>query len=248
MNLLQTINEETFVISDLHFNHKNILQYETVRLEYLADYDDDVTEECHQLLDLFNEIPSNERKNNEEIIKLSKLLIPYHNTMLIEKWNNTVSENNTVFCLGDFAFGDIEKLTKQLNGRKILLMGNHDEKQKSHYLAHGWDYVIDNVKLNLNNSVYDLEENNGAAGFFTTINNTRLLFSHHPVFNDTGYEPKFGSTKTLEDVYLGCNADFNIHGHTHSRNSTFKNSINASVERCTSLSPIRIGRLLENNM
>lgn len=50
---------------------------------------------------------------------------------LTKRWNEVVKENDIVFCLGDFCFGGSkewnEKLDK-LNGKKYLIIGNHDEK------------------------------------------------------------------------------------------------------------------------
>ncbi len=51
------------------------------------------------------------------------------NEILIQNWNKTVSENDEIFILGDFAFGEKEEIQKYisaLNGYKILILGNHD--------------------------------------------------------------------------------------------------------------------------
>jgi len=49
---------------------------------------------------------------------------------LIENWNQTVSEEDTVYVLGDFSdYADAKKeaeILGRLNGTKILVMGNHD--------------------------------------------------------------------------------------------------------------------------
>ena len=49
---------------------------------------------------------------------------------LIENWNNAVTDNDTVYVLGDFSdYMDAGKETEilgKLNGTKILVMGNHD--------------------------------------------------------------------------------------------------------------------------
>ncbi len=48
---------------------------------------------------------------------------------LIEKWNNKVSEDDIVYILGDISWYDDAKTTEifsGLNGRKILIKGNHD--------------------------------------------------------------------------------------------------------------------------
>lgn len=53
------------------------------------------------------------------------------NRKLIENWNNKVPEDGIVFNLGDFAWGGYpfwKSMREQLNGKIILIKGNHDEK------------------------------------------------------------------------------------------------------------------------
>jgi len=47
---------------------------------------------------------------------------------LILRWNKTVSPEDTVYHLGDFAWKEnqIKKITEKLNGKIILILGNHD--------------------------------------------------------------------------------------------------------------------------
>lgn len=48
---------------------------------------------------------------------------------LIKNWNNTVSKTDKIFILGDFSFYSKERIYEivtQLNGIKILVLGNHD--------------------------------------------------------------------------------------------------------------------------
>lgn len=58
---------------------------------------------------------------------------PYSSTMemdndIIRKWNDRVCDNDTVYVLGDFAIDDVSaQVIEKLRGRKILLLGNHDE-------------------------------------------------------------------------------------------------------------------------
>ena len=50
---------------------------------------------------------------------------------LIEIWNKKVKEDDLVYILGDFSFYDgdgTNNILKQLNGKKILIVGNHDNK------------------------------------------------------------------------------------------------------------------------
>jgi calcineurin-like phosphoesterase family protein len=53
------------------------------------------------------------------------------NQKLIENWNKKVPEDGIVFNLGDFAWGGYpfwKSIREQLNGKIILIKGNHDEK------------------------------------------------------------------------------------------------------------------------
>lgn len=53
------------------------------------------------------------------------------NETLIKNWNERVGPNDTIFHLGDFAWGGSEvwnSIIQQLNGKKYLILGNHDEK------------------------------------------------------------------------------------------------------------------------
>ncbi len=75
---------------------------------------------------------ANTHFNHNNIIEYCKR--PFHNTFemnnsIIEKWNEVVSEDDIVYHLGDVGFGSLEEITalcNRLNGKKYLIMGNHD--------------------------------------------------------------------------------------------------------------------------
>jgi len=51
------------------------------------------------------------------------------NKQMIASWNNVVNENDMVFHLGDvgvYPLLKMQNIIKRLNGKKILIMGNHD--------------------------------------------------------------------------------------------------------------------------
>src|SRR4051812_8195892 len=51
------------------------------------------------------------------------------NQTIIDRWNDTVKNDDTVFVLGDVAMGKISDslpLVKKLKGNKHLVSGNHD--------------------------------------------------------------------------------------------------------------------------
>ena len=65
---------------------------------------------------------------------------------LIKNWNNVVSKNDTVYHLGDFALGNIEKIAEyrsKLNGKIFLIMGNHDSYNIKKYYEAGFEKVYD---------------------------------------------------------------------------------------------------------
>lgn len=55
------------------------------------------------------------------------------NTQMVLSWNEHVKKNDLVFHLGDVSFGDAEQtidILSQLNGRLVLIAGNHDRHTK----------------------------------------------------------------------------------------------------------------------
>ncbi len=78
---------------------------------------------------------------------------------LIENWNKTVNKTDTVYHLGDFAYRGTTsnaEILKKLNGRIILIQGNHDPLLwGQHYLE-----FKDNKRLFVL-SHYPFEEWNG---------------------------------------------------------------------------------------
>lgn len=63
---------------------------------------------------------------------------------LIKRWNETVSNKDTVLVLGDVCFGNKEyakSIINRLNGKKILIMGNHDNWSEQFYRDAGFHTV-----------------------------------------------------------------------------------------------------------
>ena len=66
------------------------------------------------------------------------------NQVIMKNWNQVIARDDIVYVLGDFCFGNKEKLKEvvsQLNGRKILILGNHDKLTKGAYLEAGFETV-----------------------------------------------------------------------------------------------------------
>src|SRR5690606_22691997 len=57
------------------------------------------------------------------------------NKTLIKNWNQCVKPNDEIYHLGDFAFVQKDKqkeLLKKLNGKKHMILGNHDKVLRNH--------------------------------------------------------------------------------------------------------------------
>ena len=63
---------------------------------------------------------------------------------IIRNWNNTVSKRDKVIVAGDVSFYSKEKtaeIIQQLNGKKILVKGNHDQRNCRWWMDVGFDEV-----------------------------------------------------------------------------------------------------------
>lgn len=110
-------------------------------------------------------------------------------------WNGTVSPNDTVIHLGDVVHQTpTASIFNQLNGKKILVAGNHDMyKNKCDVGLHKY---FDEV----HEATYTIDD---------------IIFSHEPICPDV---PKFALDK-FKDIDLNS-YDINIHGHFHSEGVT----------------------------
>ncbi len=70
-----------------------------------------------------------------------------HELGLIERHNEVVSPGDICYHVGDFAFlsnsklPQIEKILSRLNGRHVLILGNHDEGKPFNYVKYGFESV-----------------------------------------------------------------------------------------------------------
>lgn len=70
--------------------------------------------------------------------------IEEHDQVLIDNWNSVVSDEDTVFHLGDAFFCDKNRsieIMNRLKGHKILIKGNHDSRKDSYYYGIGFEEV-----------------------------------------------------------------------------------------------------------
>ena len=104
--------------------------------------------------------------------------------VLIENWNRKVTDEDTVYILGDFIYRSgrtFEWYLKQLKGRKILVAGNHDwklledENAKQYYECIGNLVEIEDGDKHIILCHYPLAEWNGSRRKW---NRTYHIFGH----------------------------------------------------------------------
>lgn len=111
---------------------------------------------------------------------------------LIRQWNLTVKPFDTVYHLGDFSFNKkwSAEIVPRLNGRKILITGNHDEcfahtgrspskiqKLRDKYFEHGWSEIHKQTTLQLNDGRFVYLNH-----FPESLNEDIRYPEHRPVF------------------------------------------------------------------
>ncbi len=123
----------TFVSSDLHFGHRNIMRFCPATRGHYPD------------VDVMRED-------------------------MIAEWNATVTPEDVTYILGDVAFlpaAEAVQIMRRLNGRKILIEGNHDRK-----------LLNDPVFRRCFEEIHKYLE--------ITYNGTRIVMFHYPIFDHNG--------------------------------------------------------------
>ena len=176
---------------------------------------------------------------------------PSHEDWITDNWNSVVGERDLVLHLGDFTFKPqfYLEFAEFLNGRKILIAGNHDAKGKflNEYSKY-FKAVVGRGKVAVVSSqgVEVIETNHPLAnGIITTVGGVKILFSHYPVFVPEQFRSKV--VVELEKVFNDYRCDLNIHGHVHSKTINHPKLINVSFE-AIGFKPERLGKILEKRM
>lgn len=129
------------------------------------------------------------------------------NAVLIEAYRRLVKPEHVVLWLGDVAFGGQKLVTgilKQLPGKKILIPGNHDRKERA-MLRAGFDAVVPSLRL--------------------LMGERTVVCSHYPY--PEGLRDNQADHGNLPERKKG---EVLLHGHTHSSKKRDGNMINCCVD------------------
>lgn len=136
--------------------------------------------------------------------------------LLVEWWNLTVKPSDIVYHMGDVTSGALPPLEhiRKLNGRKILIAGNHDACHPMHrewlkylpkYLDAGFEAVMPFARRK--------------------IGQIEFLMSHFPYNADHTDEPRYGQYR------LRNNGLPLVHGHVHTLYTERDLGLNVGVDR-----------------
>ena len=134
---------ESFETSDTHWKHGNILDFHRGTRPIAGP----------ELMEFFNRRLEGDVIADEEKRRYFHLLNDATQEMdelMIAGWNSVVSYKDHTYHLGDFSFGDEEytrKLLGRLNGKKFLILGNHDKIMKTHSVSKKFEWVKDYHEL-----------------------------------------------------------------------------------------------------
>jgi calcineurin-like phosphoesterase family protein len=227
MEFNSLINKDTYIISDMHLGHKNILEFEPIRKKYME-----------------------------------KLGYETHEDMIIGEYNKVISKDDIVLHIGDFSFNSPAQWVEKLNGRKVIILGNHDSKGIESF--GNVEYIFKGLFLEFNNKVFH-------TNLLSPIDNYKkddLLsiviksfgddigycgFSHYPSTGLNEFDRKnqniYKRSKIAKEFFDENNVDNIFYGHVHSETiipdaNDYKNYYNVSAE-VLEFKPRKIGSFLK---
>ncbi|RLE26711.1 MAG: hypothetical protein DRJ50_00265 [Actinobacteria bacterium] len=147
------------------------------------------------------------------------------NDALIQNWNDTVADGDTVWIVGGFALGKIAEtlpIVGMLNGTKILVAGNHDRCWLGHgkraegwaerYIEAGFDHIVHRCT-------------------HVAVGDRRVLVCHFPYRGDSHNQDRFVDARPIDK------GEWLLHGHVHERWMSNGRMINVGVD-ATNFTPI----------
>lgn len=140
------------------------------------------------------------------------------NRALIDRWNDSVQPDDTVWVLGDVALGriaDTLELVRDLNGNKQLLAGNHDRCWAGHgRRADGW------IERYLSAGFAAIHQ----GSTHIRVGDHRVVACHFPYRGDSHDHDRYIEQRPVDT------GEWLLHGHVHERWRQRGRMINVGVD------------------
>lgn len=147
------------------------------------------------------------------------------NKTMILNWNARVTNNDIVYIIGDFAFKFSEEkivnLLRILNGKKVLIVGNHDYKN-----LNSKDFRNCFIEITPMKTIYD-----------ETVNE-KVILCHYPIVEWEGYFR--GSYLVYGHIHN------NVTNKAYKIMKDIDKALNAGVD-INNFMPVTLLELIENN-
>lgn len=156
------------------------------------------------------------------------------NQALVERWNSVVRPTDTIWVLGDVALGriaDTLALVSTLNGRKLLLAGNHDRCWSGHgHRAQVW------TERYLQAGFAEVHQDHVRV----TIGARSVLACHFPYRGDSHDHDRYVEHRPADQ------GEWLLHGHVHERWRQRGRMINVGVDAwdCRPVSEAEVAALI----
>lgn len=151
----------TKATSDTHFGHYNIIKFcKQTRSRFVESLGD---------IDEIMKFVDDENNAKESRYAMKKQITDLMTNAMIREWNDSVSKNDTVIHTGDFAFvkdDELVRILEQLNGKIILVRGNHDHDSTCE------------IFTRMGHEVHHMYE--------TRHSNKKVVFCHYPMLSWNG--------------------------------------------------------------
>lgn len=134
--------------------------------------------------------------------------IHHMHRVLINNYNAQVPEDGVCYFGGDMGFGSKENLRQiieQLNGTKVLILGNHDKQHNQMYDV-GFDVVLNSITLFIANKKVTMSHCPLRGVFREDVTGMR---NSHPDENWHG-------EKRHHEYTIADEGQYHLHGHIHS--------------------------------
>ena len=159
--------------------------------------------------------------------------------MLISRHNDVVKPDDIVVFLGDFAFNSPSNWASKLNGKKYLILGNHDRPNHQAY-ERDFEHVFRGYHMDWNgfDMVYSDAFDGMLSAVSTFVDGELCIFCHYPVGkldeHDMKHEVMVKRNRTLCNI-SGLEIDpfaydYIFHGHVHSKSVNVQHYVNTSCE------------------
>ncbi len=164
---------------------------------------------------------------HENILRLCNRPFPTiqeHDRTIISNHNSLVSDNDTVYCLGDLAYKcsdyDIVDKIRNLNGKLIIILGNHDKALRLALCKGLLKKELNSGKVEIVGGRDAIMDHTLSVSKMIVIDGQKIFISHY-------------SYRSWPGAFRGT---IHLFGHSHSRLSPFYRSFDVGVD-CNNFFP-----------